>query len=77
MFISQSFKEIEDVTTHFKLASDIIKDQFFFEDGIILNSDSKPAISVEERFSLGKLIQFQLSKVIDQLVFAMEMKINK
>lgn len=70
--ISQSFKEIEDLTTHFKIASDIIKDQFFYEDGMILNSDSKPIIKVEECVSENELMQFQLSDVVEQLVFAME-----
>jgi two-component system, response regulator YesN len=69
--ISQSFKNIEDLTTHFKIASDIIQDQFFYEDGMILSSDSKPTISVEG-VSQDEITQFQLSEIVDQLIFAME-----
>ncbi|MDY7224700.1 response regulator transcription factor [Halalkalibacterium halodurans] len=65
--ISQPFKEIEDLKTHFKIALDIIKEQFYYEDGIILKTDSKPAIKVEE-----DVMQFQLSKAVNQLAFAME-----
>ncbi|MFB3169549.1 response regulator transcription factor [Neobacillus sp. 179-C4.2 HS] len=70
--ISQSFKQIEDLTTHFKIASDRIKNQFFYDDGKILSSDSLPAISVEACVSQDDITQLQLSEIVDQLIFAME-----
>ncbi|MCM3440219.1 response regulator transcription factor [Metabacillus halosaccharovorans] len=70
--ISQTFKEIEDLSTQFNIASDLIKDQFFYDEGIILHSDSKPVITVEEGVSKDKISSLQLSEVVEQLVFALE-----